>query len=282
MTYRLTDGLGSTVNLCDQDGELVGEYTYDAYGNVRAQSGAETEFSFAGEQSDPNGLDFLRARYYDPEIGRFLSGDPLGGGYGYAGGNPVNAVDPSGLWTVCLSWDSSLSNHESGQFVCAVPREVGSVYTSQVVYDDVTGEWVLPFEVTIWQLGDWARGGDTSVSKLRSDLWIVETRSSAGYDQTYCTAAWQEVLGSAQINYSWCGVDPTPDCFGEAWGLGDWICGPITIEAPSWSPSPFASECQGEIAQTANESHLPDPRNVYFQIADSVVDFLQLAVACSP
>jgi hypothetical protein len=50
MTYRLVDGLGSTVNLCDQDGELVGEYTYDAYGNVRSQDGDETEFSFAGGQ----------------------------------------------------------------------------------------------------------------------------------------------------------------------------------------------------------------------------------------
>jgi RHS repeat-associated protein len=43
---------------------------------VRVQSGDETEFSFGGEQNDPNGLDFLRARYYDPEVGRFLSGDP--------------------------------------------------------------------------------------------------------------------------------------------------------------------------------------------------------------
>jgi len=69
-TYRLVDGLASTANLCDEDGNLIGEYTYDAYGNVRAQSGDQTEFSFAGEQSDPNGLDFLRARYYDPEVGR--------------------------------------------------------------------------------------------------------------------------------------------------------------------------------------------------------------------
>jgi RHS repeat-associated protein len=46
---------------------------------------AETEFSFNGEQGDPNGLDFLRARYYDPEIRCFLSCDPVGGGYAYAG-----------------------------------------------------------------------------------------------------------------------------------------------------------------------------------------------------
>jgi RHS repeat-associated protein len=103
MTYRLTDGLGSTVNLADEDGEPIGSYEYDVFGNVRAQDDAETEFSFAGEQSDPNGLDFLRARYYDPEIGRFLSGDPLGGGYTYASNNPVNMTDPSGMCSVSAS-----------------------------------------------------------------------------------------------------------------------------------------------------------------------------------
>jgi RHS repeat-associated protein len=109
MIYRLVDGLGSTVNLCNEDGDLVGSYYYDAYGNVRVQSGSETEFSFTGEQNDPNGLDFLRARYYDSETGRFLSGDPLGGGYGYAYGNPTNLVDPSGLIPAgtCLTFDNT-------------------------------------------------------------------------------------------------------------------------------------------------------------------------------
>jgi RHS repeat-associated protein len=149
------DGLGSTVNLCDEDGELVGEYTYDAYGNVRAQTGTETEFSFAGEQSDPNGLDFLRARYYDPEIGRFLSGDPLGGGYGYAAGNPVNLVDPSGLWTICNQWDSA-ATLATGEHVCAVSQEVDTVYTSQVVLNAEAGDWGSPIDVDDWKDGDWA------------------------------------------------------------------------------------------------------------------------------
>ena len=50
-----------------------------------------------GEQNDPNGLEYLRARYYDSATGRFLSRDPLGGGYPYAGGNPANMLDPTGL-----------------------------------------------------------------------------------------------------------------------------------------------------------------------------------------
>ena len=65
---------------------------------MRSHSGSSgTEFTFTGEQNDPNGLEYLRARYYDPATGRFLSRDPLGGGYPYAGGNPANMADPSGM-----------------------------------------------------------------------------------------------------------------------------------------------------------------------------------------
>ena len=56
-----------------------------------------------GVLSEPNGLYYMNARYYDPTIGRFLSEDPLGLGggdltlYSYAGNNPLVFVDPSGL-----------------------------------------------------------------------------------------------------------------------------------------------------------------------------------------
>jgi RHS repeat-associated protein len=56
-----------------------------------------------GVMDDGNGLLYMRARYYDPEVGRFISKDPIGfaGGdlnlYNYVGANPVNWVDPLGL-----------------------------------------------------------------------------------------------------------------------------------------------------------------------------------------
>ena len=77
--YPLVDGLGSTANLVDAAGNVVGSYTYDAFGAVRSHSGASTGFSFTGEQNDPNGLEYLRARYYDPAVGRCLGQDPAGG-----------------------------------------------------------------------------------------------------------------------------------------------------------------------------------------------------------
>ena len=78
---------------------MTGTYEYDVFGGVRAQTGATTERSYTGEQNDPTGLEYLRARYYDASTGRFLSQDPLPlmQRYAYANDNPANLVDPSGL-----------------------------------------------------------------------------------------------------------------------------------------------------------------------------------------
>ena len=75
--YFLSDGLGSTTAITDRAGNVTGTYTYDAFGAVRSQSGTTTERSYTGEQNDPTGLEYLRARYYDASTCRFLSQDPL-------------------------------------------------------------------------------------------------------------------------------------------------------------------------------------------------------------
>lgn len=58
---------------------------------------------FPGGQQDPTGLYHFAARYYDPNIGRFTQPDPSGqekNPYLYAEGDPVNRIDPSGLWSI--------------------------------------------------------------------------------------------------------------------------------------------------------------------------------------
>jgi large repetitive protein len=70
-SYLMADGLGSTRFLTDENGSVVARYTYDVFGLERSKTGSgETDFTFAGEQMDKDtGLQYLRARYYDPEDG---------------------------------------------------------------------------------------------------------------------------------------------------------------------------------------------------------------------
>jgi RHS repeat-associated protein len=105
------DALGSSRVLTSENGEVTNTYTYDAYGNLIQQVGStENSYLFAGEQRDfDTGLDYLRARYYDPTIGRFISADAYEGSIGdpmslhdylYAHANPVMNTDPSGYVTI--------------------------------------------------------------------------------------------------------------------------------------------------------------------------------------
>ncbi len=102
--YLHHDQLGSTRLVTDTSGNSVASYAYDPYGNVTATTGTPTitNMRYAGEYFDTEtGFIYLRARVYDPTTGQFLSRDPMVAStreaYGYTGGNPLNATDPSGM-----------------------------------------------------------------------------------------------------------------------------------------------------------------------------------------
>ncbi len=102
------DGHGNVVNLLGSSGvEKV--YDYDAYGNqLSIETGDENPFRYCGEYYDEEtGLIYLRARYYSPETGRFISQDPAKDGinwYTYCADNPVAYVDRNGMWLE-IAWD---------------------------------------------------------------------------------------------------------------------------------------------------------------------------------
>lgn len=101
-SYFQRDGLGSVVQAFSSASNI--SYKYDSYGRVLSQSGAtQAPYAFTGRELDSeSGLYYYRARYYNPEVGRFMSEDPIGfaGGpnfFSFVGNNPVNYSDPSGL-----------------------------------------------------------------------------------------------------------------------------------------------------------------------------------------
>jgi RHS repeat-associated protein len=73
------DGLGSIVSLTDGNGDMVQQYVYDTFGRIMAQSEvARNPYAYAGREKDESSLYYCRTRYYNPEIGRFLTEDPMG------------------------------------------------------------------------------------------------------------------------------------------------------------------------------------------------------------
>jgi RHS repeat-associated protein len=108
------DGMDSIRMLTSTNGTVTDTYSYDAFGNLLNSTGTTpNNYLYRGEQYDPDlGLYYLRARYYNPTTGRFMSRDPKEFGpleskhkpanpnrfhkYLYVGGNPVMYADPTG------------------------------------------------------------------------------------------------------------------------------------------------------------------------------------------
>lgn len=104
--HFIQDHLGSTRALTDGSGNVVQQQQYDSFGNSSGSS--LTRYGYTGRERDPDtGLLYYRARWYDAQVGRFITEDPIGfqGGdnfYAYAQNNPLRWRDPLGLQT----WDT--------------------------------------------------------------------------------------------------------------------------------------------------------------------------------
>lgn len=114
--YYLYNQHGDIIGLTDSVGNVVASYTYDAWGNIVAQSGpmaSVNPYRYAGYRYDENTkLYYLLARYYNPNDGVFLTRDPILGdindpstqnGYNYANNNPVGLFDPNGKSAVWIT-----------------------------------------------------------------------------------------------------------------------------------------------------------------------------------
>ncbi|MBC6419190.1 MAG: RHS repeat-associated core domain-containing protein [Prochloron sp. SP5CPC1] len=112
------DGIGSVIGLADGSGASAANFHYDSFGNLRGATGTKTavseaaggDFRFQGQWLEANtDLYHFRARYYDPETGRFVSRDPVdiierepesSNLYQFAYHNPRVYGDPTGLFTL--------------------------------------------------------------------------------------------------------------------------------------------------------------------------------------
>lgn len=120
--YFHYDNLGSVVNVTSSTGASQWTEVYEPFGTIRTETknsnSAPTNFmKFVGEYQDPTALYYLRARQYDPTIGRFTRPDPAPAGQGdaslssyvYGSDRPTVMIDPSGM-TFFPSWAGQLGH----------------------------------------------------------------------------------------------------------------------------------------------------------------------------
>jgi RHS repeat-associated protein len=110
-SFFLRDYRGSTMYVSDEQGAIQGSYQYDAFGRILRRTGSsDINHLYNGEWTDKTGLQYLRARYLNPDAGSFISRDPIYDGeiknpltrnqYLYGLGDPVNHTDPTGLFAI--------------------------------------------------------------------------------------------------------------------------------------------------------------------------------------
>jgi RHS repeat-associated protein len=142
--YYHADALGTVTALTDSTGAVQTRYKYESFGKTEMTlddgHGATNPFRYTGRELDETGAYYYRTRYYDTEVGRFISEDPIGlaGGinlYVYTGNSPVNFTDPRG-------WDRYQICEGQGcvkRWLCkkAVDKSCGSSQQSEAYCCDV-------------------------------------------------------------------------------------------------------------------------------------------------
>ena len=142
--------------LANENGTVIKNYDYDAWGTPTKDDGAQIDnpIRYAGEYfDDESGMIYLRARYYQPEVGRFISEDPAKDGmnwYGYCAGNPVNYIDFTGCSYVPIkifgrnygvSWDSESKTATVGGHKFYIGDGIGTFIQGGTMY--VWDSWAL-------------------------------------------------------------------------------------------------------------------------------------------
>ena len=123
--YYVTDSHGNVVQLTDESGRVAKTYENDSFGNeIKPDSKDDNPFRYCGEYYDKQTEEiYLRARYYQPKAGRFLTRDTYTGEgdepeslhlYTYCENDGVNMVDPSGHDAVFLHYGYAVGSSDTG------------------------------------------------------------------------------------------------------------------------------------------------------------------------
>jgi RHS repeat-associated protein len=141
--YFLQDHLRSTIGLTSANGSIVETQRYEAFGDNAGS--AFTRYGYTGRERDnTTGLLYYRARWYDPQKGRFITEDPIGFNsgnnfYSYVKGNPLSLIDPFGFDACYVHFPDYPINYFDYNGIDFVSKDLGG-HAGVLGYDDKTGD----------------------------------------------------------------------------------------------------------------------------------------------
>jgi RHS repeat-associated protein len=171
VSYYHADGNGNITAMTDSQQVIVAKYLYDSFGNLLAQSGKLADanvYRFSSKEYHPNSrLYYYGYRFYEPNLQRWLNRDPIGeeGGlnlYTYVENDPINQVDPFGLWTKDIHnylIDHAFPNLTPAQrqILKDVSADVDSLYPGQLQKNDYQHAMSMPGEKPDAAAAKWSK-----------------------------------------------------------------------------------------------------------------------------
>ncbi|MFC1770140.1 RHS repeat-associated core domain-containing protein [Nitrospirota bacterium] len=222
--YYHADVQGSIIAVTDEDGAVIERYAYSPFGVtdiVLDDAEFDNPYYFTGKPWDVEaGLMYFNARYYSPEMGRFISVDPIGfeGGdwnlYRYTGNNPINFTDPLGLDT----WSGAASNQSVFAGIFGVSVSYGSITNWS------TGE-KCDVAISSWSLGVGASVG-LSVDALLINNGPSNSSELNGTSVSFGAAGGYGLYGSTSgsVGFSNNGTSQSGGVgFGAGGHMGAWV-----------------------------------------------------------
>jgi RHS repeat-associated protein len=191
--YYMHDGLGSVRQLVDTTGQIETNYAYDPFGVPLVGGDVYNPYQFTGEGWDAEvGLLYLRARYYQPGTGRFITRDPWVGdrlrpgtlnGYLYVVNNPVSFVDPNGHQGCLPTYGCRPLDAERMGDAERLQRDYGVL-----VGQEYLNVWRDSFEYALWS--DW------TAHQLGL---VLEAVGDFAFDMEGGQAAFRERMGPVRL-----------------------------------------------------------------------------------
>ncbi|MCK4543624.1 MAG: hypothetical protein KAU17_15440, partial [Spirochaetales bacterium] len=163
-SYLHTDHLGSVVAATNIDGDIVWANDYTPFGETTGASELNDEFAkFTGKEMDPDtGLYYSNARWYDPELGRFITSDPIRSGlnwYAYCSSNPLKYVDPTGLRAVVAEDNQGNCFFSTEDYLESLQKEIES-YNPKIENASSIGEAQEMEQKQLELMGEYNRNTD--------------------------------------------------------------------------------------------------------------------------